>query len=225
MNTRSDNTLENLDAAQQEWVMEIAADAKRLSDVMEALAEHGISVSASTLKRYLRRHRENQAVSAGEEMAGAAEKLAGSGRGEVFRKGTMEALRQKLYEEALGSRQGTEERMKLYESLLREEARLKELELAERKTAALEERVRLEAERLRLAAAEKSREVAGRTRVEIGEPVLVEAVENGEQREGLLLEALRRVEEIINRAGPAEEKVFEARRFFGGEQKLLKEGI
>jgi hypothetical protein len=223
METRSDNVLENLDAKTRAWVFEIASQAERLSDVMEALKEVGIDVSVSTLQRFVRKHREERVVSEGEEMAGVAEKLAGRGRGETFRKGTMEALRQKLYEEALSSKQGTTETMEMYESLLREEAKLKELELAERKTAALEERVRLERERLELAA--RAKLPAGeRTRVEVGNEVVVEEVAGGGAREGFLLEALRCVEVIVNKGGPAEEKVLELRLMLGGHQKLLVSG-
>jgi hypothetical protein len=74
--------LESLSPEKQEWILDLAAHARRLADVMKPLREHGIEVSASTLTRFVREHRERVVLADGEGMKGAVEALAKRGRGE-----------------------------------------------------------------------------------------------------------------------------------------------
>jgi hypothetical protein len=165
--------LESLSPEIREWILEFAAHAQRLTDVMEPLRERGIEVSVSTLRRFVREHRERVVLADGESMDGGVEALVKRGRGEAIRKGTLEAVRQRLYEDALSPTSSREETLKMYAELLKEEGKLKELELAERKLALAAEQTRLQKVRLRLAA----RGILGRRRVKLDAAEVVEGVE------------------------------------------------
>ena len=165
--------LESLTPEQQEWILEMAAHAPRLADVMNPLWEHGIKVSLSTLTRFVRTHREKVLLETGEEMREAVDKLAKRGRGEALRKGTLEAVRQRMYEDALLATNSTEETRRMFAELLKEEAKLKELDLAERKLALVEEQTRLQKVKLRLAA----RAMGGRKKVKLDAQTVVEGAE------------------------------------------------
>jgi hypothetical protein len=54
METRSDNTLENLDEQTREGILEIAMNA-RLADVVISLAQRGVKTSKASLSRFIRR--------------------------------------------------------------------------------------------------------------------------------------------------------------------------
>jgi hypothetical protein len=149
MSTENKRLLEDLDAEKREWILEMATAVARLSDMLEPLANNGIHVSYATLQRFVRKHRENLLLAEGEDMKETVVRLATRGRGEMFRKGTLEAIRQRLYDQAMTSN-SREETQKLYGDLLKEEAKLKELELAERKQLLAEEQVRLQRLRLRM---------------------------------------------------------------------------
>src|SRR3954471_19279071 len=84
------NVLENLAPEKREWILETASQMDRLSDMMEPLLNNGIEVSLSTLTRFVRRHKEEMLMSEGEDMKETVEALAKRGRGETFRKGTLE---------------------------------------------------------------------------------------------------------------------------------------
>src|SRR3954469_24045429 len=73
--------LENLDAAKREWILELAMEVERMSDLIEPLANKGIDVSLSTLQRFVRRHREGSFLGEGEDMKETVEALAKRGRG------------------------------------------------------------------------------------------------------------------------------------------------
>jgi hypothetical protein len=147
METRSDNTLETLPAEKKEMIMDLALNCARLWDVLEPLKDCGIEVSLSTLQRFVRRHREEKLLKDGEDMEGTVQKLARRGRGEELRKGTIEALRQKVYEGALETGSVEVAREALGE-LVQEEAKLKELALAEQKMILAKEQLALQ--RLRI---------------------------------------------------------------------------
>jgi hypothetical protein len=142
--------LEQLSPEKQSWLLEIAAHSN-LINVVEALKEHGIETSTSALSRFVRKHREEALLEAGEEMKGSVEALAERGKDGKLREGTLEAVRQRLYERALVSN-SPEEARELYAALVKEEGRLKELELEARKVAALEQQVRLQGVRIQVMA-------------------------------------------------------------------------
>jgi hypothetical protein len=227
--------LESLEPAKREWLLELASNA-RLIDCMAPLKEFGIEVSVSTLSRFLTKYRNDRLLAEGEESHAVVEALSKRGESGAFRKGTLEAVRQKLFEQALApnSREGLRE---LYVELLREEAKLKELELAERKVAVAEEEARLKRALLWEAAREKRR-----TRVEIsagaaggdesetdleeksGPIQLLEYVkEDPEKKE--IADLLGRVNEILNRGGEVNEKVIEARSVLGAGMKLVSANL
>jgi hypothetical protein len=143
--------LEALPEEKRELIVELAAHT-RLFDLVEILRGHGVETSESTLKRFLRKQRAKEVLEEGEEMREGVEALASRGRGESLRKGTMEALRQKMYDLALTSND-PDTAKELYRDLLKEEAKLKELELEGRKAAAIEEGVRLQRLRIEVMAA------------------------------------------------------------------------
>ena len=242
--------LESLSPEKLEWLFDIASRS-RIMDCVKALKEHGIKVSPSTLGRFLRRTREKQLVEDGAAMSGTMESLTKRGESQVFRKGTLEAVRQKLFEQALES-QTAEETRKLYSELLKEEAKLKELELAARKVAVAEVEARWRRAELR----------RGRKRAEVVESSeVVESAEVGEMKrigngaeagtggalgtggtsetsgmdkldggemvgrwDGEAVELLRRVSEILNRGGSSDEKVVEARVVLGEGLAMLGSG-
>jgi hypothetical protein len=124
----------------------------------------------------------------------------------------------------------------LYAALVKEEARLKELELEARKVAALEQQVKLQGMRLQLMAQQQAAGVGkGRVKAVVeaspttGETQLAklevraglagdpEAGGPGE-KERRLLELVTSVSEILNRGGDLEERLFKARG-------ILAEGV
>ena len=220
--------LANLEPAMLEKVLDLAANA-RLIDCVDSLKECGIEVSVSTLSRFLKEYRAKQLVEAGEAVKGAAESLARRGETGAFRKGTMEAVRQRLFETALESENGEEAR-KLYVELLKEETKLKELQLAERRVALAEESERNRRAELRAARRRKMvlEDGAEPTEIEDAEvKQLPEAVVNSELggRVKELENLLREVAEILNRGGEsAEGRLLEARSVMGSGQRLLGTG-
>jgi hypothetical protein len=140
--TRKYKMLDSLPPEKLEMVLELAARTRQI-DMVDILREQGIEVTPSTLSRFLQRHREKQVLKDGAEMRETVDALVERGAGDSLRKGTMEVLRQKMYQRAMVSLDPEEER-ELYRDLLKEEAKLKELELEGRKAAALEEQVRVQ---------------------------------------------------------------------------------
>jgi hypothetical protein len=109
--------LEQLSEEKQTWIVEIASNS-RLLDAVEALKECGIEVSVPTLSRFVRKHREKQLVEDGEEMKESVATFAKRGGETNFRAGTLEAVRQRLYERALVL-QSPEEARELYAELVK----------------------------------------------------------------------------------------------------------
>src|SRR5436190_19311855 len=97
MQTRCDNQLENLDPKIREEILDLSTHAA-LPDVLNGLKRHGIDISPSTLKRFLRRHREKCLLADAEESSGALEALAANGRSGKLREGTLEVVRRQLYD-------------------------------------------------------------------------------------------------------------------------------
>jgi hypothetical protein len=141
--TRSDNTLENLDQKTREWILEIAGDS-RLSDMVVILKQEGIETSKASLSRFIRRDREKKLMEARNDSAAVVTELADGAKEGRLREGTLEAVRQQLYDQALAA-QSPEMAQKWYAALVKEEAKLKELELEARKIAIAEEQLKLEA--------------------------------------------------------------------------------
>jgi hypothetical protein len=124
--------LESLEAEKQEWVLEVTRHAARLIDVVEALKEAGICVSLSTLKRFVRKHRRDEALAAQQDLKETANELVEGAKAGAWREGTLAAARQKFFEKALEA-ESPEETREVFKAALDQEARLKELELAERR--------------------------------------------------------------------------------------------
>ena len=166
--TESRAKLEKLSPEQKSYIVELSRKAT-LDVMVDALKEHGIDTSPSSLSRFIRRRRGEELVEAGQDVAGAAEALAEQGRGGRLREGTLEVLRQSFFEKAADG-QSAEEARELYDALVKEEARVKELELEARKVAALEQQVKLQERRIEVEAM-KARAVLGRVKGEIVETV------------------------------------------------------
>lgn len=230
MKTRSDNLLESLDEKTRVGILELAANAD-LKDVVLNLQKRGFSVSMPTVSRFVRRHQEKLLLAEGKEMKPAVDELVERGKEGGLRAGTLEAVRQRLYERVLESRNPEEARL-LYAALVKEEAKLKELELEARKVALAEEQLKLDA----LVARAKVR--AGLAKVvdhdkESSNPdaksngeAEVDAVEMPEvkqlggptEKETRLLALVREAEAILNRGGELSDRLFEARA-------VLAEGV
>ena len=160
------------------------------------------------------------------------EALAEAGRDGKLREGALEAVRQRLYERALVS-QSPEEARELYAAMVKEEARLKELELEARKVAALEQQAKLQAVRIEVERTKassrrgvKSAEVVESAPAAAGELTNGNGGDASSKQESAgetqrLLLVLREVNEIVNRAGSMEEKVLELRARLAEAAKML----
>ena len=230
MQTRGDNQLENLDPKAQQEILEIAATGG-LQGVLDSLRETGIEVSVSTLKRFLRRHRENSLLKNAEESSGALEALAANGRSGRLREGTLEAVRQRLYDRTLESRD-PEEARELFAAMVAEETKLKQIELEARKVAAFEEQVRIQRLKVELDAMAKRQKAV----VESSEVIAGGAKEIGEGAEGEgeskqltegdegwkgMVRLFGEVLKILNRGGGAEERLLEVRAMLSEEMKAI----
>jgi hypothetical protein len=211
------------------------------------LKEHGIEVSVATLGRFIRRHKEQRVLDDGEDMKEAVSSLAKRSMGDDLRKSTLEAARQKLYEQVVNSPDPEMARV-AYEAMLKEETALKKLELEQRKAAAMEEGVRLQRLRIEVMAAgnngERNARTASlrgqRTRVDIeSAPVIAGELPGPNQRDFIegeqngstgindadkmeIARLWRNLGEILNRAGRPEEKVLEARAIWEeGKRSIL----
>jgi hypothetical protein len=221
--------LEQLTEEQQTWIVETALHAQ-LVDVVLALRKEGIHTSPASLSRFIRKDREKRLLEDRKEINGAANAFAEAGREGKLREGTLEAVRQRMYERAVVS-QSPEEAERLFAALVKEEAKLKEVELEARKVAALEQQVKLQALRIEVDMAKtkergvKKAEVVDSQSVAAGELTNgnahgAEADADDAEKKRLVL-VLREVNEIVNRGGPADEKVVALRGRLGEEMKLL----
>lgn len=231
MNQGKMKSLEDLEPAKLEWLLETAAQA-RLIDCVDALKEHGIEVSVPTLSRFVQKHRGKQALENGEAMLDTAESLRKRGKSGAFREGTLEALRQRLFAQAIDATSDDEQMRQLYVELVKEEAKLKELELAERRVAVGEEQARIARVRARM-------ELSGRPRKKVELEDVVEngnggtevkllaeeikVVEPGSDGKKELVDLILNVAEVINGPGLAEEKVVGARVILGAGMKMVNE--
>lgn len=244
--------LEQLAPEVQSQILEMALNAS-LVDVSVALREEGIHTSPASLSRFVRRDRERKMLEERKEMAGTVEAFAEAGRDGKLREGTLEAVRQRLYERAIVSRD-PEEARELYAAMAREEAKLRELELEARKVAAHEQQVKLQGLRIQVLTEQGAGGRLGRKKAEVVETKAIggngEAMgsqEGGDERAkpevrarlaggpgpGLagdaekerLLALLMEVNEIVNRGGPTDEKVLEVRARLAGEVKMLEAGL
>src|SRR5215213_1828485 len=134
--------LEQLSEEMRTRIIELAMHST-LVDTVLALQSEGVDVSVPTLSRFVRKHRERLLMEEGEEMKGTVGALAARGKESEFRVGTLEAVRQRLYERALVL-QSPEEARELYAELVKEEGKLRELELDARRVAVAEEQVKVQ---------------------------------------------------------------------------------
>jgi hypothetical protein len=233
MQTRGDNLLENLDANAREEILELAASGG-LQEVFDSLREQGIEVSLSTLKRFIRRHREKCLLKNADESKEALEALAESGRSGKLREGTLEAVRQRLYERTLDS-QNPEEARELFAAMVAEETKLKQIELEARKVAAFEEHVKIQRLKVELEAMAKRQKamVASSEVLEEGGKQIGESVDAGgtpkQVTEGSewkqMLQLFGEVLEILNRGGAAEERLLAVRTMLSEEMKAIGGGM
>jgi hypothetical protein len=224
--------LEQLSEEMRTRIIEMAMHAT-LVDMVVGLQGEGVDVSVPTLSRFIRKHREKLLIEEGEEMKGTTSALATRGKESTFRVGTLEAVRQRLYEQALVL-QSPEEARELYAELVKEEAKLRELELEARRVAVAEEQVKVQRLRAEAEVAVKRqkaivmaseavmevasegngerRELAGGDRAgrEPGDPTSKQLAERagGEEK---WLRLFGEVMGILNRGGAPEETLLEAR--------------
>jgi hypothetical protein len=233
MKEQNDNTnvvkkvgkLEQLSEEKQRWIGDLALNANQV-DILESLKEHGIEVSAPTLSRFIKKHRAKLATEDGQALKESAADLAAQGKEGTLREGSLEAVRQRLFERALSS-DDPEEARELFAAMQKEDAKVKELELEARKVAVAEQQVRLQAQKL---AMEARRKGGAGTVVETATVEAIEkhagkmpAVRAVSDRERLLLELIRDVTGILNRGGESPEgRLLEARMRLGAEVKLLE---
>jgi hypothetical protein len=230
MQTRGDNQLENLDPKVQEGIIEIAANAS-LPTVLETLKADGVEVSPSTLKRFIRRHREKCLVTETEDSKSVLDALAESGRAGRLREGTLEVVRRQLYDRVLELHDPQEAR-ELLAAMVAEETKMKEIALEARKVAAFEEQVKIQRLKVELEAMAKRQKamVESSEVVETGTKEIQEGgdaggkprqLTEGGEEEKRWAKLLREIAEILNRGGASDEKLLEARRKLSDEMKAM----
>lgn len=141
--------LDSLPAEVKERVREMSSDGRTIEEICGLLGSLGIGASQATVSRYLRT--EEMRESSG-ELAASAEEFAKAEKGEVFRVGTLEALRQKMYEHALKSENGAEA-LGMYRAALAEEEKLRRMEMDRERLELQREGLLLQKQRLQLEAA------------------------------------------------------------------------
>jgi hypothetical protein len=244
METRKDNVLENLDESKRSMIVELSMNG-RLIDLVASLKEHGISTSTSTLSRFLRRQREKAVLEDGAEINQTVEALAERGKSGRLREGSLEVVRQRLYERALSSQSAEEARL-LYAAMVKEETRLKELELEARRVAIAEQQLNLERLKFEVmaSAAASAAEGKGKGRVKLKATVTASeaVVESGaigvgsdgaagtagevarlagpSESEARLRALLGKVSEVLNRGGDVGERLLEARGMVDSEGRV-----
>jgi hypothetical protein len=216
--------LEQLPQEKQDAILDLAAHGS-LADVLEGLHEEGVQIGMSSLKRFVREYREKNLLREAEGMKASVKTLAERGREGKLREGTLEAVRQRLYERALES-QTAEEALAMYAAMVKEETRLKELELEARKVAALEQQVKLQGLRIEVQARQvkgmKAGEVVASAPAAVGE--LTQGEKGVEEERQRLEGMLREVDGIVNGAGYAEDKVLAVRARLAEAMRALGAG-
>jgi hypothetical protein len=231
--------LEELTPEQQSWILETALNST-LVDMVMSLRQEGIDTSPASLSRFIRKDREKKLLEERKEMAETVAAFAETGRDGKLREGSLEAVRQRLYERAIVS-QSPEEACELYAAMVKEETRLRELDLEARKVAALEQQVRLQGVKIQVLAeqgaagkwkrkaevVESRPEESERAKLEVraglaGDPGAAGGGMNVDEEKQRLLLVLREVNEIVNRGGGStEEKVLELRARLAGQLKEI----
>jgi hypothetical protein len=228
MNQGKMKSLENLEPAKLEWLLDITAQS-RLTDCVDVLKEQGIVVSRATLSRFVQKYRQKRLLESGEDMLETAEQLRKRGKNGALREGTLEALRQRLFEKALNDLTADEELREMYLDLVKEEAKLKELELAERRVAVGEEHARLARIRTRMELQNRPPKKVKLEEVEdasAGREVKQLAVASEvpqDNRKKELVDLILRVTEVIDGPGRAEEKVLDVRAVLAAGLKVVNE--
>jgi hypothetical protein len=231
MQTRGDNQLENLDPKTQEAIIDLSAHAS-MPDVLKSLRNHGIEISPSTLKRFIRRHQEKCLLKDADEGKEALEALAANGRTGKLREGTLQAVRHQLYDRALDTT-NPEEARELFAAMVAEETKLKQIELEARKVAAFEEQVKIQRLKVEMdAMAKRQKAVVASSAVvesgakEIGEGADAARAGSAKQlTEGdewkHMLTLFGEVLEILNRGGEPGERLLEARTLLREEIEAI----
>jgi hypothetical protein len=176
------------------------------------LKEQGIETSAASLSRFVRRHREKKLLDGRDESKATVIALAEGAKDGRLREGTLEAVRQRLYDRALES-QSPEEARELYAELVKEEAKLRELQLKERQVAIAEEQLKLEAlvARSKLGGMAKGEVIDSKPEPgAIVEPEVKQLAAPSANDRGLV-EVVERAMAILNRGGSVDERLLEAR--------------
>ena len=233
--------LEQLTPEQQQWILETSLNAE-LKDMTLALREHGIDTSPASLSRFIKKDRETRVLEDRQESQATVAALAEAGKEGTLRAGTLEAVRQRLYERALVS-QSPEEAMELYAAMVKEEMKLKEMELEARKVAAMEQQVKLQGVKIQVLAQgggkgrvkaevassspEAEEVVTGKAVAQLTEGERAELEHGGagsavtDEVKEKLLAVLREVDAEINRGGPPEDKVIAVRGVMKRERRLI----
>ena len=218
--------LEVLPEEQRTQIIEWAANARQ-EDVVIALQKRGIYVSPATVSRFVRENREKRLLEEGAEITKTAAALAERGRTGVLREGTVEAVRQRLYERALCSN-SPEEARELYAALIAEEAKLKQFELEARKVAVAEQQLKLQELRIQvemnrprrratvtaskaLAEGEGGAEAEGLTEGKAEKAAVAQIAAGPSESEKRLRLLVSETLEVLNNAGTPYDKLTEAR--------------
>jgi hypothetical protein len=236
--------LEQLSEEMRTRIIELAMHST-LVDTVLALQREGVDVSVPTLSRFVRKHRETLLMEEGEEMKETTAALAARGKESQFRVGTLEAVRQRLYERALVL-QSPEEARELYAELVKEEGKLRELELEARRVAVAEEQVKVQRLRAEADVAVKRQKAivtasegvvdmvgeadgvrkqlseADRAGLEPSGPGAKQLADrSGGGSEEKWVHLFREITAILNRGGDPGEKILEARERLSEEMRVM----
>jgi hypothetical protein len=151
MHSKGKRMLDTLSEDDKEFLCELGSQG-RIIDVVIELKKRNINASAATVCRFLRRERERHMLEEGEEMKDAVGVFASRSNNPALKKATLEAVRQRLYEQALSMGNTPDGMTKVFDTLIKEETRLEELELEARRTAVAEENLKLQRQRVQIEA-------------------------------------------------------------------------
>jgi hypothetical protein len=156
MKLRSDSPFKNLSQEKKEYILEFHGSMD-LADLAEELLHETppVECSVPALKRFIRRLKEEGLLEEAEEGADVMEKFAERAKDSKAMDGTIEATRQRLFEQALET-DDKETLMEMFKAMNEEKVRARMVAVEERKARVAEENAKLGWRKLELQAAQSA---------------------------------------------------------------------
>jgi hypothetical protein len=185
MKLRSDSPFKNITPAQIDFIMN-AQGALKIEIIVERLRgmKPPIDCTASGLKRFIRRLKEEALLEEAEEASDTMEKLAAKAKESKMREGTVEAARQRLYANALETND-LESLQQFFKMMAEEKKQEQLMAIEDRKAKAAEENAKIGWRKLEMAAAQSALSLLPQIR-----EALMDGSVNAEERVRRALECL-----------------------------------